>query len=232
LRAATVLALVVGIAGAPCLAQTPGGSDAPSAAVDEKAPPPSYKPPLRGAPGGRVGGASRSIMRVSAPLPSVELLAPADHAGVTAIPSPTLLFFVSRPVTWQTQLAISAQQRSAPLVEIAIPSPQAIGIHAIRLADYGIRLQPGILYTWSIAILLDQRNWAHNIVGSATIVYEPANTAGQPLSAPPLRRAAVFADTGLWYDAVAAAVEGQTLDRGAALNGLLRQVGLTDAVGP
>jgi hypothetical protein len=70
------LAVAIGITVA--LAQTPpSGESQPSEAGAS----PVYKPPLRGAPGGRVGGASRSAVRVSAPLPEIELLAPSDHAG-------------------------------------------------------------------------------------------------------------------------------------------------------
>src|ERR1700752_3312690 len=67
-----------------------------------------YSPPLRGAPAKRVGGASRGTVRPPAPLPIVELLAPGDHAGQTTSPTPTLYYFVSRPVPWPMQLTISA----------------------------------------------------------------------------------------------------------------------------
>jgi hypothetical protein len=46
-----------------------------------------------------------------------------------------------------------------------------------------------------------------------------------------LHRAALYAQAGLWYDAVAAAAEGENADRHAALDALLDQVGLTEPAG-
>lgn len=192
---------------------------------------PVYKPPLRGAPGGRVGGASRSAVRVSTPLPVIELLAPADHAGLTATATPTLYFYVSRPVAWPTQFTISAPMQPAPVLEVTIPSPAAAGIYALPSGDYRVHLRPEVAYTWSVSIVLDPRAWSRNIVASSTIVFDPTVNISADLAMPPLRRAAVLADGGLWYDAVAAAAEAQSLDRHAALDALVHQAGLSQAAG-
>src|SRR5215831_3379361 len=53
---------------------------------------PTYKPPPRGAPGGRVGGASRGTIKATIPLPTIELLAPDGHTGLTTSATPTLYF--------------------------------------------------------------------------------------------------------------------------------------------
>ena len=231
-----VLPLTIAAAGTPLAQSPPPGQSppldhSPSAAPVDAASPPVYKPPLRGAPGGRVGGASRSAVRVSTPLPIIELLAPADHAGLTATATPTLLFFVSRPVEWPTQFTISAPMQAAPVLEATIPSPRSAGIHALRPADYRVQLRPGIAYTWSVSIVLDPRAWSRNIVASGTIVFDPTINAGPALTIPPLRRAAILAEAGLWYDAIAAAAAAQDLDRHAALDALIRQAGLSEAAG-
>jgi hypothetical protein len=234
-RLVIALALAVAAAGA-ALAQSPPPGQSPSEqspadALAEAAAPPVYKPPMRGAPGGRVGGASRSAVRLSTPLPIIELLAPSDHAGLTATPTPTLLFFVSRPVAWPTQFTISAPMQPAPVLETTIPSPGAAGIYALRPGDYRVQLRPGIAYTWSVSIVLDPRAWSRNIVASGTIVFDPTINASAALAAPPLRRAALLADAGLWYDAVAAAAAAQHLDRHAALDALIHQADLSEAAG-
>jgi hypothetical protein len=208
---------------------TPASPPPPAEPADSGSP--VYKPPLRGAPGGRVGGASRSAVRVSTPLPVIELLAPADHAGLTATATPTLYFYVSRPVAWPTQLTISAPMQPAPVLEVTIPSPAAVGIYALRLGDYRIHLRPEVTYTWSISIVLDPRAWSRNIVASATIIFDPTVDTGAALALPPLRRAALLANAGLWYDAVAAAAAAQNLDGHAALDALIHQAGLSDAAG-
>jgi len=193
-------------------AAPPTGSATPSVA--------SYKPPLRGAPGGRVGGASRGMVKADVPWPTVEPIAPADHTGLTALAAPTLYFFVSSAVTWPTQLTISAPLQARPALEVTIPSPPSAGIYFVRLSDYRIRLDPGIVYTWSISVVVDPHAWSRNIVGSATIerTADPGPAGGG---------AAALAEAGLWYDAIAAAAG--TADRHAALDSLLEQVGLNGA---
>ena len=187
-----------------------------------------YKPPLRGAPGGRVGGASRGITTSSTPLPTIELIAPGDHAGLTASATPTLYFSTSGAVTYPSQFTISAPLRPQPVLEVTIPSPSAAGIYALRLGDYRARLEPGIIYTWSVSVIVDPKAWSRNVVASAAILRAGPDPASEPAirAASPTRRAGLLAQAGLWYDAVAAAAESQALDRHAALDALMVQVGL------
>ena len=224
-------AAAIAAAAGSAVAQNPPPADRPPDRSSDTSSSPVYKPPLRGAPGGRVGGASRSAVRVSAPLPTIELLAPADHAGVTATPTPTLLFFVSRSVDWPTQFTISAPLQPKPVLEVTIPSPRAAGIYALRPAKYEVRLRPGIVYTWSVSIVLDPHAWSRNIVASGTILLDPTNEPAADPRLPPRQRAALLAGAGLWYDAIAAAAEVQNLDRHAALDALIKQAGLTEAGG-
>jgi hypothetical protein len=205
-------------------AQTPGEETA--AQESERA----YRPPLRGAPGRRVGGASRGTFKVAAPLPTIELLAPSDHAGLTANPAPSLYFFASGPVAWPTRLTISAPGRPAPVLEVAIPAPVAAGIYRVDLADYRLRLAPGIVYTWSVSAILDPRIPAHDIVASASLMLSPPDPAVAAALAvvSATRRTALCARAGLWYDAVAAAVAAEPADRHAGLDALLREVGLAE----
>src|SRR5215472_6567075 len=189
-----------------------------------------YKPPLRGAPGGRVGGASRGANPTAIALPTIELVAPLDHTGETAEPAPTLYFFVSQRVALPTQFTISAPLRPTPILEATFASPPARGLYPLRLADYHVQLEPGVVYTWSVSAIVDQRRWSRNVVASATILRVPSDpSTGAALSgAAPARRAALLAGAGLWSDAVAAAAEAQNLDRHAALDQLLTAVGLVE----
>jgi hypothetical protein len=192
---------------------------------------PAYRPPLRGAPGRRVGGASRGTFKVAAPLPTIELLAPSDHAGLSANPAPSFYYFASGPVVWPTRFTISAPGRPAPVIEVAIPAPVAAGIYRIDLANYRRRLEPGILYTWSVSAILDPRIPARDIVASASVQLSPPvpDVAAALAVVSPARRAALCARAGLWYDAVAAAVAAAPVDGHAGLDALLRQAGLAGA---
>jgi len=157
-------------------------------------------------------------------------LAPADHAGQTINATPTLYYFVSRPVAWPMQLTISAPLQPAPTLEVTIRSAPAPGIYPLRLADYRTRLEPGIVYTWSVSIILDPKAWSRNIVASAPILRAPPDPATESAaSAAGLRQAETLARAGLWYDAVAAAFDNRSSDRHAELDRLMEQVGLTEA---
>lgn len=189
-----------------------------------------YVPPLRGAPAKRVGGASRGATRPAAPLPVIELLAPADHVGQTINASPTLYYFASRPVAWRMQLTISAPLQPKPILEATIPSAPAIGIYPLHLADYHARLEPGIPYTWSVSIVINPKAWSRNIVASAVIIRTlPTAPGGHTTFAPQQNQAANFARVGLWYDAIAAAFDAKEADRHAALGRLIDKAGLKGA---
>jgi hypothetical protein len=227
ITALLTVAIGASLAPAPSVAQ----NEAPAAVPEEKAPlAAEYKPPPRGAPGGRVGGASRGTVKATIPLPTIELLAPDGHTGLTTSPTPTLYFFVSRPIVWPTQFTISAPGLPKPIVEVNIPAPTEAGVYALQIADYHVRLEPGVLYTWSISVILNPKARSRDIVASASLLRtapDPALVAALG-AAPASRRAALLAQAGLWYDAVAAAAETEAFDRHAALDALMNEVGLVE----
>jgi hypothetical protein len=225
---AALLTVAIGVTGLTPLAAQ---NQAPAAAPGQANPPElQYKPPPRGAPGGRVGGACRGTIKPTVPLPTIELLAPDGHAGLTTSASPTLYFFVSRPVAWPTQFTISASAIPKPIAEVNIPAPTAAGIYALRTADYNIRLEPGVLYTWSVSVILDPKARSRDIVASASLLRAAPDSGLESAlrAAPVTGRAALLAQAGLWYDAIAAAAEMEAFDRHAALDALMNQVGLVE----
>ena len=125
---------------------------------------------------------------------------------------------MSSQVAYPTTLTIAAPLQARPVLEITIPSPPSAGIYFVHLSDYRVQLEPGVVYTWSIAAVVDPRAWARNIVGSATIQ--------RSTDVAPAGGAAGAAQSGLWYDAIADAA-GEPSH--AMLDTLLVQVGLNGA---
>src|SRR5215831_18114337 len=205
-----LLTAAVGAAWAELTPCTPQNQAPPAAPGQTTPPETAYKPPPRGAPGGRVGGASRGTVKVTIPLPTIELLAPGGHTGLTTSATPTLYFFVSGPINWPTQFTISTPTQPNPILEVNVPAPREAGVYSLRTADYHIRLEPGVLYIWSVSVILNPKARSRDIVASASLL----RTAPDPAleTTPPSRRAALFAQAGLWYDAVAAAAETAALD--------------------
>jgi hypothetical protein len=130
-----------------------------------------------------------------------------------------LYFSISGAAPWPVQFTISAPMQPAPVVDVTIPSPSGAGLHAVSTGAYRVRLQPGTVYTWSVSVVLDPGAWSRNIVASATILYDPAGAANAP-------GAAALAAAGVWYDAIAAAVEESHRGDSAVLAALMRQAGV------
>jgi uncharacterized protein DUF928 len=223
-RPLVVAALLAAPAAVPAAAQQQESAPpAPPAASDT----PAYKPPLRGAPGGRVGGASRGA--TTRPSVTLEPVAPEEHTGLTTSAAPTVYYFVSRPVNEPVRLTLGMPNQPRPLIEATLPTPQTAGLQPVRLAEYQVQLQPGQVYAWSVTIGFGGRG--QGATATASIMRTAPDPAVEAAlrTAPPQRRASVLAQAGLWYDAVAAAAESAAADRHAALDALLDQVRLTEA---
>jgi len=118
------------------------GKKAPVATV-AKAPAdkPTYKPPLRGAPAGRVGGGTRGATERESF--SLLVLAP-DHVGYTTREQPCLYWFISKPTSYSVELTVTERKAVSPLMEKVLQGPEKAGIQSICLADHGISLKTGV----------------------------------------------------------------------------------------
>jgi hypothetical protein len=220
------LALVVALsAGAP----VGYGQDArPSDKAAGK--PFSFNPPARGAPVGRIGGSTRGTMATLGTPGTdivVEVLAPDDHVGLSAVDQPVLYWFLSHPVDKPVEVTIDKVELSAaaPLVETTLMKSWRAGISALALRDLGVRLKPGSAYRWSVAVVIDPTRRSLDVTASGLIQY--AGPASGPVSPAPESAARLYAEKGYWYDALAAVsrdVERRP-DRRIQRADLLEQVG-------
>jgi Domain of Unknown Function (DUF928) len=202
----------------------------PAFAQQTTASQPVYKPPLRGAPGGRVSGASRG--RESNP-PAVILLVP-DHTGLTIQEQPTLYWFLSRPTKLPIELTVIEANAVRPIVETRLPPPDRPGIHRINLADHGVRLVPGSTYQWYVALVADPNDRSKDILAGGLIQrVDPSAVRLDAIPRDPLTAPGLYAEAGAWYDAIAsisALIErspGELLLRSQRA-ALLEQVGLRE----
>src|SRR5688572_30073577 len=100
--------------------------------VSSPSPAPVYKPPLRGAPGGRIGGGTRGVggedLRVA-------VLAPDDRA-LTVSEQPTLYWFISRAPGLPVEITVVDTGAVDPILELKLPPSVEGGIQSLRLADH------------------------------------------------------------------------------------------------
>src|SRR6266446_3322162 len=100
----TLACLVCGILWAYFLPQNTGAQ--PADAI-------TYKPPRRGAPGGREGAGTRSLGGST-----VAVLAPKDHTGLTAQEQPVLYWYLSQETRHPVEVILTDQQSVKPLLAI------------------------------------------------------------------------------------------------------------------
>ena len=194
--------------------------------------PPVYKPPVRGAPASRVGGGSRSV---GTEIARVYVLAPPD-IGFTTKGKPDLFWFVSEATGAKVYLTVYTDDPNKPLLEQALPAVSSPGVQRVRLSDYGLELQQRVEYRWRISLVSDSENrQARAIAGGAiqrTNAWPKLQTRLQGQDA--IARAHVYAEEGLWYDALEMMAESAEENRSdprirQQCAALLEQVGLTEA---
>jgi hypothetical protein len=193
----------------------------------------TYKPPLRGAPTLRVGGASRGVSTVN--LPNIAVLAP-DHTGLTLTDQPTVYGYISAlPSQGHVEFSIIEEQGDKPIFEKVLDAQKSVGIVAIPLSETAVKLKPDTDYLWYLALIIDPSNRSLDVVAGGAIQM----TSAQALARPDLKamnaaqKAPLLAQGGYWYDAL------DTLERARAQPGadqsiqqmylsLLKQAGLGD----
>lgn len=194
---------------------------------------PVYQPPLRGAPGGRVGGGTRGIGDELTTLFALAVLAP-NHVGLTVQEQPTLYWYLSKPMNLQIEVTVIEDQAISPLLEKQISVPIQPGIHRIRLADYGISLSLGKQYRWFMAAVPTAGRRSKDIIAGGIIErVESSEALRVKLSqADKLNIPYIYAESGIWYDtimAISELIEANPNDMNLRIQraALLEQVGLS-----
>ena len=161
---------------------------------------PVYTPPMRGAPTRRVGGATRGDGDEDI---FVTVLAP-EGTGLTSRESPTLYWYVSRAPAQQVEFALIRHDRIEPVAELTLARPASGGINKVSLAKIGVKLEPGVTYDWSIALVKDRQNRSSDIITSGTLVRKTPDGAleNRLKNADTEAKFALYGKAGYWYDAI------------------------------
>jgi hypothetical protein len=138
-------------------------------------------------------------------LPSLYVLAP-NHTGLTTRGQPSLFWYQSGPASTRIELTIIEPKNPKPVLRVGADKVEQGGIHRLPLARYNVKLTPGVLYKWTIALIPDPANRSRDIIASDTIQrIEPDTRLTAALAGSKgLGAAAVYASNGIWYDALEA----------------------------
>ncbi len=211
----------------------PKGAEAPRPEGAAPAPPPAvpgagrevamlplYVPPSLGSPERRVGAGTRGVGRFA----SLLLLAP-DHIAYTSQEQPTLYWYLAQETTTRIDVTLRDESSVKPLLEVQVPLPAAAGVHAVRLADHGVRLRPDTNYLWFVSLVPEPEQRSKDFSMGAWI--------RRRAPAPTARDAQAYARAGLWYEAIdtasaqIAAAPGDAARRELRAR-LLEQAGLSE----
>jgi len=186
-----------------------------------------YIPPSRGTTRTRTGGGTRA----PGGLPALAVLAP-DHLALTARAAPTLAWFASGSASVPLELSVLRDGAVDPALEVVLTEEVAPGIAQVSLARWGVELEEGVPYQWSVALVADPERRDRDVVASGAIerVAPSAELLAELEGEEPRYR--VLARHGFWYDAlgelgrrIEAGEEALRAERAA----LLEQVGLAAA---
>lgn len=163
---------------------------------------PTYKPPLRGAPAGRIGGGTRGSGREVFVL---TVLAP-DHNALTVSEQPSLFWFISSATALPIEVTLMDPRATQPVLESRLTAPVEPGVHRIRLADHGVRLEPGVSYRWYVTIVPDSNRRSRDILAGGAIerIATTDELRTKLAQARKEETTSLYAEAGVWYDALAA----------------------------
>jgi hypothetical protein len=191
-----------------------------------------YKGPV-GAPAVRESGGTRGGDQK---LPPIYALAP-NHVALTTQAQPVLFWYQSKPANAAFTLSLVEPKNPKPLVSASQPKADKSGIHALKLSDWKVTLQPGVEYKWNVSLVSNPEHPSDAEVDSAVIkrVPMPEGLDAKLADASLAEKAVVYAGAGLWYDALESISEAISADpKDSNLqklrNMLLTQGGLKEAV--
>jgi hypothetical protein len=168
-------------------------------------------------------------------LPSLSVLAP-DHIALTTQAQPALFWFQSQPAKAAFQLTLTEPKKAKPLLNVNLDKAEVAGIRAISLSRQGVTLEPGVTYEWHIALIPDPENRSKDVFAGGGIkrIAAPAGLEEKLAKAAPAERAAIYAEAGIWYDALqsismAIASDPKNDSLHALRVSLLKQAGLAEA---
>ncbi|MGD2181785.1 DUF928 domain-containing protein [Lusitaniella coriacea] len=158
-------------------------------------------------------------------------LLPETKAGYTIAPRPTLYLYIPPTSVRQVFFSLQDENRQTTYQTTLEISGQG-GIVSITLPENAPELEVGKYYAWFFAPIEPDgilRPDNYGVTGWIKRVAVPSEV--QDVSLSPLERAAVYAESGIWYDtleilASARQVQAENTSLGTEWTDLLKQVGL------
>ncbi len=213
----------------------PPGAAAPAEAAVQPAKRPLLKyaaPKSAGSMGLRVDGdgGSRGAGGMNA---AIYLLAPEGEA-LTTQKQPALFYFQrggEKAAQSNLTFTVVDPSQAAPLLKAKAENPEP-GFRRVQLSRHAVELTPGVRYEWRVSLGGEGEGRSSDVFASGVIRYvEPSPELIKALEAAPGKRAEIYAEHGIWYDALEEVsnlilAEPQNTEWERARASLLEQIGL------
>jgi hypothetical protein len=148
----------------------------------------------------QVGGGSRGGENLGVDLMT---LVPEKHVALTTQAQPSLYWYQSKATEAQCEVTLTQPKVAKPLLILKTSKTTPAGIHAIRLSKFNVELKPNVVYQWSVAVVVDPTSRSGDIYARGVIKrIDPSPELAAKLAAPDADKAAIFAENGIWYDAL------------------------------
>ena len=159
-----------------------------------------------------------------------------DHVARTLSASPSLYWYLSADTDLANEFVLNDQVSVDPLLTLRLPPPLVAGIRGVDLAAHDIVLEPGKEYRWFVSLSTRESESSGDLVARGAILrIAPDGDLLATLESDPFgERGRIYAERGLWYDALAFISRGverapQDVRLRELRAGLLEQGGLLEA---
>lgn len=134
-----------------------------------------------------------------------------DHVARSATAQPTLYWTIDGPIEESDRLGvvITSEIDPEPIYEDTLAPLASPGRQSIELAGLNVALAQDTIYRWTVFVRRGSNDPSEDRIAQGWVQYRPAQkmfTQEIEISAV-AERAAIYADSGYWYDALAALVQ-------------------------
>ncbi|WGV24406.1 DUF928 domain-containing protein [Halotia branconii] len=204
------------------------------------------QPPPSPPPGGRTRGGARRTPLCLEVKPQLTALVPSTESpptvtnvwGWTTKTNPTLWFYMpyTKDSAYPTEFVLQDQQ-SNPIYQQAIALPSQPGVISISLPTNAPKMDVNKQYRWFLTVYCDQQKQSPPIYVEGVIQRVNINpkVTQQLQTATPLQQSAIYAQNGIWHDALTTLAQLRQKDPQdkalkTAWRDLLTSIGLDDIV--
>lgn len=177
-----------------------------------------YTPPDRGLPGRREGGGTRGDRTACVQGErSLVALIPETVFGTTVASAPVLHWYVPQVNAATLEFSMYDAEGNT-VVLLDMPPPNAAGIVSLKLPASAGELALNADYHWYFSIVCNAADRSADVFTEGWVRRVPltAELDAQLQAAPADQQAAIYAEAGLWYDALTATVQQRCQNTGDA----------------